>query len=80
MKRKRLTAMCTVFALVLSSCASGRETQSSVTETTTTAETTNLKELDNEIDWEEMADIDSIDSDNEAGTGKLYQPGKKPGL
>ncbi len=80
MKRKRLTAVFAVCSLILSSCAGGREAQPSVTETTTTAETTNLKELDNEIDWDGMADIESIDVDNEAGTGKLYESGKKAGL
>ena len=49
--------------------------------TTTTAVTTEdpNKEIDIEVNYDEMADIGEVDSSNEEGTGKLWESGKTAG-
>ena len=79
--KKRVSAglLALITLLGTASCASGGRGAESSETTTTTAATTNLNELDNEVDWENMADIDEVDAKNEEGTGALYESGKKAG-
>ena len=79
--KKRVSAglLALITLLGTASCASGGRGAESSETTTTTAATTNLNELDNEVDWENMADIDEVDAKNEEGTGVLYESGKKAG-
>lgn len=56
----------------------GRDSESSET-VQQSAATTLVNELDIETDWNEMASIESVDSSNEVGTGKLYVSGQTAG-
>lgn len=90
MKKSKRTISASLAALLLVSAAScsgsgsgsgggGRDTENTTTAATTTPATTNLNDLDHEVDWDEMANIDSVDASNEIGTGPLYTPGQKAG-
>ena len=85
MKKSKRTISASLAALLLVSVAScsgsggGRDTENTTTAATTTPATTNLNDLDHEVDWDEMANIDSVDASNEIGTGPLYTPGQKAG-
>lgn len=71
-----------MIALTASGCnSSGRGGNTDSTEAVTAATTPDPdKELENDVDWEGMADIDAVDEANEAGTGPLYVPGQKAGV
>ena len=84
-KKYALIYIMTASLLLMSSCSgnSGRNTSSventGTEDVNTSVSTTNINELDNVTDWEEMADIEVVDSANEEGTGALYIPGQKAG-
>ena len=79
--KKRASALILALIVLLgtASCGNGGRGAENSETTTTTAATTNLNELDNEVDWQNMADIDEVDVKNEGGTGPLYESGKKSG-
>lgn len=85
MKRRiRTAAAFSAAALLLagSSCG-GSRTEAGTQAATTTATQMSVdtdKQLEEEIDWEGMADIEKVDAADEEGTGSLYEPGKKAGL
>lgn len=84
MKKTNRTFCVSLAALLLISSAScsgggGRDTENTTTAATTTAATTNVNELDHEVDWNEMANIDEVDAANEIGTGPLYTAGQTAG-
>lgn len=61
---------------------SGGRAEGDATQTTTAAAVTTEdpnKEIDIEVDYEGMADIDAVDESNEAGTGELWETGKTAG-
>ncbi len=82
---KRIVAgvLSVITVLGFTSCNSGSSRNSdSGAETTTSAQVTTEdpnKEIDIEIDYDEMANIDEVDSSNEEGTGELYESGKTAG-
>ncbi len=84
-KFKKITALtlCTAMVLTAGSCnqGGGRDTQQEAETTTSAAVTTEdpNKEIDIEIDYDEMANIDEVDSANEAGTGELWESGQTAG-
>ncbi len=79
--------LCAALAVTLASgagaCGGGggeRAPQQTSAETTASATTTLINELDEEVDYADMAEIEGIDQKNEEGTGPLYVPGQKAGL
>lgn len=89
MKRQYYTAsaLLTSAVIALSACGGNSRTPAPEqnTEKTTAAETavsvasSSVEELDNVTDWNEMANIEEVDSVNEQGTGSLYTAGQKAG-
>lgn len=65
--------MCLCLTLLSACSESGNNSNISNISTTTT------ENLDNEIDYDSMANIDQVDSSNEIGTGPKYESGKKAG-
>lgn len=84
-KFKKITALALCMSVVLSagSCnqGGGRNTEQSAATTTAAATTTEdpNKEIDIQIDYDEMANIEEVDTSNEEGTGELYESGKTAG-
>ncbi len=85
-KIKRITALALCMAIIVSagSCNQngGRSTEQSADTTTIAAVATTEdpnKEIDIQIDYDEMADIGEVDAVNEEGTGKLWESGKTAG-
>lgn len=84
-KLKKILTTTTAFLIVINSasCASGNATRPEANSQTTTVNTTILdtdKELETEVNWEEMAEIEKVDISNEVGTGPLYETGKTAGV
>ena len=84
-KRISAAAVALIIALSATGCASGGRTESGSTgeaEQTTAAVTTEdpNKELEDDVDWESMAEIEAVDQTNEEGTGELYESGKTAGI
>lgn len=86
-KKYSLTSVVMAAVLLTASCSGGDSGRNAPAAADTQAETgslspastTALNELDNETDWEDMADIGEVDTANEEGTGKLYVSGQKAG-
>ncbi len=88
---RKLTAALLASSLVIGAAGcgkantgGGRTTEAGGADATTPAAavTTTLdpnKEIDLEVNYDEMADIEEVDSGNEAGAGKLYESGKPAG-
>lgn len=86
--RKALSAIVSAAMIVsASACGDGSrgapgktadQTDGSATAAVTTTEDPN-KEIDIQVDYEEMADIGKVDTGNEQGAGKLYEAGKTAG-
>lgn len=85
-KTRKIAASLLAVATLLgtTSCGGNREAPPTAdgAATTTTAATTadSNKELDTEVNYDEMADIEEVDTANEEGTGPAYTPGQKAGL
>lgn len=88
-KQKRIIAGLLTAAMIVgsASCGGGRtpgatnNTADSTTAAGTMPVTTDPNAaLDTNIDYDNMAAIEEVDSSNEIGTGPLYEPGKKAGL
>ena len=75
-KKKILSAALCASILLLSACSGGEDggNVSAPSPAVTTTES-----LDNEIDYDSMADIGEVDSKNEDGTGSAYEAGKLAG-
>ena len=75
-KKKILSAALCASILLLSACSGGEDggNVSAPSPAVTTTES-----LDNEIDYDSMADIGEVDSKNEDGTGSAYETGKLAG-
>ena len=89
--KKTRKALCAALALSLTvgtgACAGGggggrdaADTQATTAPAAGTTTTTLVNELDDQIDYDEMASIDEIDAANEIGTGPLYVAGQKAGV
>lgn len=85
-KFKRISAAVAamIIALGATGCNGGgrTETTGGVNAETTTAATTTADpnaELEEEVDWENMAEIEAVDTANEEGTGPLYVSGQTAG-
>ena len=80
---KKITALALCMSVVLSACnqGGGRGTQNADTTTVAAVTTTEdpNKEIDIQIDYEQMADIGEVDASNELGTGELWEQGKTAG-
>ncbi len=86
-KHKRLVAslLALTMALGTASCSGGRNTENADPAVTTTSATNAATTdpnaaLDTQINYDEMAAIDAVDSANEEGTGPAYTSGQKAGL
>lgn len=84
-KRIIAGALSLITVIGFASCNSngGRNTESTgeaVATTTPVSTGDSNKELENEIDYEGMADIGTVDSANEEGTGPAYVSGQTAGL
>ena len=91
MKRsQKLTSaiLAAVLAVGTSGCGGGgargtnSTTASDAAAETTAAAITTLdpnREIDVQVNYDEMADISTVDAQNESGAGKLYEAGKKAG-
>lgn len=87
-KHKRLLAGLLAVSMVIGtgSCSGSRNTDGDDSAATTTAISTNAATtdpnaaLDTQINYDEMANIEEVDSANEEGTGPAYTPGQKAGL
>ncbi len=84
-QKKVLAALLSLTTLIGSaSCSSSRDASSTAA---TTSQATVVAaatadpnaELNADIDWDEKANIDSVDAANEEGTGPAYTPGQKAG-
>lgn len=80
LRRKRITAVVLALTALLGTTACGGGGEKSTTAATTITTTDINKELENEVNWEEVADIDEVNSENEGGTGSSYVSGQKAGL
>ncbi len=83
MHKKRILSA-TLSALMLVGVATGCNGQNTTTdtevpETTTTVTGDPNAELESSVDWESMAQGGEVDQADEAGTGELYESGKKAG-
>lgn len=82
-KRIVAGALSVITVLGVGSCNSGGgRTEPSADTTTAAAQTTTEdpnKEIDIEVDYDEMANIDAVDESNEAGTGDLWVAGQTAG-
>ena len=82
---KRIVAgvLSVITVLGVGSCNSvGGRTEQTGETTTAAAQTTTEdpnKEIDIEVDYDEMANIDAVDESNEAGTGDLWVAGQTAG-
>ena len=82
---KRITVLTLCMAMIVSSGScnqgGGRGAEQSADTTTNAAFTTEdpNKEIDIQIDYDEMADIGEVDAVNEEGAGKLWESGKTAG-
>lgn len=82
---KRIVAgvLSVITVLGVGSCNSGGGRTEQTGETTTAAAQTTTedpnKEIDIEVDYDEMANIDAVDESNEAGTGDLWVAGQTAG-
>lgn len=72
---KKITSSILTCALLLSLCSCSN----SGGEATPSSTTDDLQALDTVVDWDDMSNIDGVDSSNENGTGSLYQSGVKAG-
>lgn len=83
-KRVASAALSVIALLGFASCNSGgsRNTENTGSVATTTPVSTgdSNKELENEIDYQGMADIGTVDTANEEGTGPAYVSGQTAGL
>lgn len=85
-KKISATAVALIMAMSAAGCGSngGRtdSTDNATADNTAAATTTTdpNKELEDEVDWESMAEIDEVDTSNEEGTGELYESGKTAGV
>lgn len=75
--KRRIKAMAVLLALAAMLSVTGCANRGETAEVTTTENPD--KELENDVNWDEMADIDSVDAENEEGTGKSYVAGQKAG-
>ena len=80
------TVLAAVLALGASGCSvGGARSTNSTTASDAAAETTDAttttvdpnKDIDIQVNCDEMADIGTVDAQNESGVGKLYEAGKK---
>ena len=82
-KLRKIAALTLCMSVILSACnQGGGRTEPSPDSTTAAAVTTTEdpnKEIDIEIDYDEMANIEEVDTSNEEGTGDLYESGKTAG-
>ncbi len=82
-KRIVAGALSVITVLGVGSCNSGGGRTEQTGETTTVAAQTTTedpnKEIDIEVDYDEMADIEAVDESNEAGTGDLWVAGQTAG-
>ena len=80
---RKITALALCMSVILSACnGGGGRTEPSPDATTAAAVTTTEdpnKEIDIEVDYDEMANIEEVDTSNESGTGELYESGKTAG-
>ncbi len=86
-KTKRISAavLALIIALGTTGCTGGGRTETTgdaastdAAATTTTADPN--ADLEEEVDWENMAEIEAVDVANEEGTGPLYVSGQKAGV
>lgn len=84
MQKRRIIAAILSAAMVtgmVSGCNGGDATTGSTSETTTTVTGDPNAELESSVDWEDMANSGGeVDEADEAGTGPLYEAGKKAGV
>ncbi len=81
-KIRRIAALTLCMTVILSACNQGGGRTAPTADTTTAAVTTTEdpnKEIDIEIDYDEMANIGEVDASNEQGTGELWEEGKTAG-
>lgn len=81
-KTKRISALLLAASLLTAGSCSGDRTSPPGSSESTSASTTaadSNKELDTQVDYEEIADIEEVDTANEEGTGPAYTPGQKAG-
>ncbi|MBQ8789991.1 MAG: carbohydrate ABC transporter substrate-binding protein [Ruminiclostridium sp.] len=83
MQKKKIVAAVLSAAMItgmVTGCNGDNTTTSSAPETTTTVTGNPDAELESSVDWNDMANSGGeVDEADEAGTGELYEPGKKAG-
>lgn len=86
-KFRRISAATAALIIALSAagCSGGGRTDdvasTSAADAAPAATTTDPNaELEDEVDWDSMAEIEAVDTANEEGTGELYESGKTAGV